>query len=678
MSFFFFFFHLICRISCEKGNEELYYDFFMEKYQEIDKSIFFYNCYFKKDCEIFENALKKYIDFDDIYIEKVKNQSITNYFTFIYDENISISVSQIQNSQEITSILDFYLTDTKNDIETYNFSQTRYIKIIGPKNEFYTLKNMVMDSVDDFGFIDIVLAEEDYGYKFYNPFEKLFHSFDGSFYSFEETMKKQILPYNFREMIKSQSISLIIMNPDPSIETRESLYEIKNIFPHLSVVIPDNEAIKDINYLTNSSTYDIMLFHASLAIYSGTTFNELNILKPVATPIPVSQQEMNKFYDVDDNLNDQQQNIKNTEIDDSYNEEEFSTEDAPINSRYDYESYWDNYDYYGSINNYYKKKWNSYDYYYDIQNKWRKSNKRYGYYGYYDIYGHDLESLYELFPFSNKIEFDKDGNIRNETLRIKDLNTYDIAFNGGPGKKKRNVIGKEIKAKLTKQKNVYPMSPLAQQITLWLTKQNTTVNWKKFSTKPYTYLNDDQYFDKHSRYIQKKNIRVLTTDTYASFLNEGHDSAILYIDLTEKSQLMLKQFLDAAEESLHTPFSKNLEFAIVNADYNYLEYTKKSDNDYILPLTFKSSLPFVAVMPLEWYNFVPFIADSFEQVDALISNYIERKKYQSIDEIISSYLMNETDFDKSSSLESLKNKVKNETLKDLFYWNFEFYRLNKD
>ena len=658
MNFFVFFCHLFFGIAVEKGNQQLYFDLYSEKYQKMDKSIFFYNCYFDKDCEIFENALKQYADIDDVYIEKVTNQSITSYFTLIYDENISISISKVKNTDEITSVLDFYFTDKRKSITSFNFSATRYIKIIGPKNSFYELKNMVMDAADDFGFIDIVLAEEDYGYKFYNPFEKLFHSFDGSFYSFVETLQKQLTPYDFRQMVNSRSISLIIMNPDPPLDVRESLYEIKTIFPYLSVVIPDKEAIQDINYIINSSSFDFVLLHASLGIYSGVTLDELEKLNISVKSHKKSVDDKNHNSDIDDNMYDSRFANYN-EVYDSQYIDEFSQEYYEKDSDYDYE-YGDSNEGDQKINKYS----NVYDYYYrNYFSMWGKARKYY-----YGLYSSKSSSI-NRYPYSTKIEFDNDGNPRNSTIHINDLNTPDIAFNGGPGKKKRNVISKEIKTKLRKQRKLYPMSSFAHRITLWLTKQNITANWMKISTNTLDLLSDDQYSMMYKHLKQKKKIRIINTESYSSFLNGDHDCAILFIDLSEKSHFMVDKFLEAAELSIHSPFCKNLEFAIVNADYNYLEYTKNE----ILPLTFKSALPFVAVSPKEWFDFIPFITDSPESIGNLINRYIDRQRFGSPDEILSSYSANQTDVEKFM-METLKNNINNNSSDALFYWNFEFYR----
>ena len=642
---------------------------FLDLAEELDKPVFLYNCYLPKYCKIFKTALSKYNN-SEIFVIENENKTIDNYFKLFFEPNISLSIPKITHENEITDVIDFFLERNTKNIENYDFENSRYFSIIGPKSDIEHLREMAIDAIPDIGFVDVVCADEEYGYKFFNPHEKLIHSFDGTFFSFKAGFSKRIESFGFREMFEHKALSLVVMNTDPSNEVRESLYELKCVFPKLTVVIPTPETYEDLRFITNTSCFgdgDFLMIHVGLGVFVNTSMKELSKLVINSTVFDINETSWaNKTFDEDD-----------------YDYENMTTYGTPQPQPSPTITY-DNYKHYNGANNYENRRIRDgmADYFGDMYNDememygWDLDYERYGRRGMYnDIerydflgtdyweYNDDYSSGWSKYPYATSIDFNESGEPLLDHISIKNVSTYDIAFLGGPGRSRRNVIAKMIRKKLAPKKGVSPMSTLARQLNKWITKQNNTANWKKIHANIDYYMNDPV---------------ILKTSSYPEFIDSYDEHAILYMDSTGRSLEMERHFLKLLDQFSGVSGLKQIKFAIVDAEYNHLEYTPKGTQ---IPLTFKVPLPFVAISPKMWHEYIPLIAKTPEEVDNLMGEYRRRKTFKHPHDFFMMFENNQTQLEKFMNI-FYKKKTNGKNVStlsvnyadDMFYWNFEYYR----
>ncbi|EAX95115.1 hypothetical protein TVAG_033350 [Trichomonas vaginalis G3] len=105
------------------------------------------------------------------------------------------------------------------------------------------------------------------------------------------------------------------------------------------------------------------------------------------------------------------------------------------------------------------------------------------------------------------------------------------------------------------------------------------------------------------------------------------------------------------------------------------------------PLIMKSRVPFVAVLPQQWYGFKPFIVNDPSKIDTILSKYQGRQRFShpvnAVPYIFNETLWNPTYYD--LLLKKMKILSKRHTFEkspsgkswitnEVFYWSFQFCR----
>ena len=242
-----------------------------------------YNCYSQKVCRYFEEAIRYYQN-QRVHFYKLQIPSIDEGFEIYYADNVTSSV-KVRKYEDIKHCIDYFLAEEEPiHLKDFNLSSTNFLTVISPPDDFVSISSHTEQFSSELGFINVIVDDDhSKGFRVYNPTDKLIYSFDGTLFDLSRALKGKIAKYSFDEMLAKDSLSFIVMNTNPTNEIKETFKELKDIFPKIDFVIPDEETLLDIRALTNNKNSDFELFYAKLGLHNSLTMADLfpeNLLLP--------------------------------------------------------------------------------------------------------------------------------------------------------------------------------------------------------------------------------------------------------------------------------------------------------------------------------------------------------------------------------------------------------------
>ena len=275
-------------------------------------------------------------------------------------------------------------------------------------------------------------------------------------------------------------------------------------------------------------------------------------------------------------------------------------------------------------------------------------------------------------PHYKEILFDHEGNQINKTFKINLLNSTDKYFHGGADRANFKDLTESIQKQL-KYKYIYkPMHPFERLIFNWLYSACNSTSWYPLSVPS----NQDSIFNTLPAY------KHLNSGSFGSFYTGEYDKCILFYDSSATSELMHYLFSKVASLANQTHSFPDLKFGAINVDLNYAQFMSRNIS---APLVMKSRVPFVAVLPQQWYGFKPFIVNDPSKIDTILSKYQGRQRY-SHPVNAAPYIFNETLWNPiyyNLLLKKFKFLSKKHTFEkspsgkswitnEVFYWSLQF------
>ena len=700
-----------------------------------------YNCYDRKICDFFEKAKKNYQN-QNVLFKKKETESINNEYDLYMYENITAHV-KVKNFLDIKHCIDFYLAIEKpiflKDFDLFN---TSFITIICPQDDYVQMSEYADDLSQSYEFINVIVDDDQTkGFRVYNPHDKLLYNFDGTLYQLSQAIKGKLSSLTFNEMRKKESLSFLVMNTNPNSETKEAMVELRNIFPKIDFVVPDKQTLNDIQALTNDDKSEFQLFDAKLGIYNSLSYQTLF----PEYEFKYNNEDDEKINKIEDDRDKNDENDEEILYDSRMEIEKNSDYEMFSNSYENYNTnvptslieptdYWKSYDSEYNSNSYdleYDSYWNSYlKSQSDFGKKYRHNSfDRYyndGYFGYwyydlhyyFDKHGNFIGDPYSFFVnekkdkyydyYGNKylpvsfiveLEYDNYGSYINKTVTVTGRGPFSRIDLGTREDHLQN-IPIILKQKLKKAKKVYPMNTLSKRITEWMTEQAKDVRtWKEINepvsndqilpNKIQTKENETNTFN-NKGFSKKRNVNFLNSQTYVKFMKGRYDSAVLYIDNSNESLEMYERFMKIAYKCQISNSCEDLEFAIINTEYNrivnHVSYGAIS-------LTFKAEkIPVLFVTPQVWYKFVPIMTSNINEIDGFMEVYRDRLKNRylmdlnnitnDVTKFFGDYYENSDEKIIKTTIKNYESPGKNATFtrsptgkifetNDMFYWNIK-------
>lgn len=652
-------------------------------------NVIFYSCQIPQVCEHYHRIVEDYQQ-PNLLFAQVENDISFNNLSFTLQGN-TYSFFKIWEYQHIRDIINYFFFDTVLEYDPEIIDKTIFITIICDKSHYSEMKQLSKSLYNEYGLIDVLVNEKSEISELWNPYESRSYEFNCTEENFRAIMERKFKTATIAELIKNNQMALVCTDPIPTARNMEILQEIFETFPDIIVMKSNPQILRDINYLTTNIDTSFVLLYPSLSIFSTIQRKEINRslimaersikneihslrmeyndtrVTPTPTPKPEKKLDCSgkMVYSVPiqvyygPKISELQysrvlcyikQNIENKDNFTRFFNTVIGSNSSNFNliiprnvsSDHDQDQFWENFKTieYNLTDN--SLPWN--------------------------VFGPGM-------PHYRELNFDHSGNAINHSLNFNSVDTYDEYFHGGADRAHIDDFTNSIQKHLKSKRDFKPLERFERSIFDWLYSARNTTKWFALSTpsNPGQYLTDQAPFE------------YLNTGTFNSFYSANHDKCILFYDNSPYSEDMLSEFNKIARIARENNRYNDLKFGTINVDFNYAQYMPRNIS---APLVMKSKIPFIAVLPQQWYIFQPFIVDDPKDVEDVLARYIGLERFNlptdpvprlfrddlwadNFTNILNSKLLRGMAKKNYTSISpSGKKYIPNE----MFYWSLQFYR----